>query len=169
MKTKRKCPECATEMSTSTDNRRYDESGVPNVVLLGVETHRCPKCAEELVTIPRMGELHRVIAFAIAEQAARLSGAEIRFLRKYLGWSGVDFANNLGVGASTVSKWENEQEKMGTTAERWIRLAVMRLKPVDEYPTEKQAAVADGRAKRRRFTLRASSAGWRVEPETATA
>jgi len=168
MKTKqRKCPECGTPMSTLVENHRYDESGLPNIVLAGIEKHHCPKCAEELVSIPRMEDLHRTIAFAIAEQLARLSGAEIRFLRKYLGWSGADFARNIGVAATTVSKWENEQEPMGTTAERWLRLAVMRQKPIEEYPTEKQADVADENARRRRFTLRASGAGWKVDTEAA--
>ena len=39
-----------------------------------------------------VAELHRAIAIAVSQKTARLSGEEVRFLRKFLGWSGADFA-----------------------------------------------------------------------------
>ncbi len=126
-----KCPECKTEMESRKVNHKYTESGLPNVVLVGIEVRHCPKCGEEQIVIPRLEELHRVIAFKVASQAARLNGAEIRFLRKWLGWSGATFAKTIGVAAETVSRWENDKEAMGTTAERLLRLMAIRQKPVE--------------------------------------
>jgi DNA-binding transcriptional regulator YiaG len=90
-----------------------------------------------MASIPRLEELHRVLAFAIATHPSKLSGSEIRFLRKYLGWSGKDFATTIGVAAETVSRWENDKERIGLVPERLLRVMVFRLKPVEEYPTER--------------------------------
>src|SRR5260370_42646785 len=38
-----KC-ECGTEMKSRKENYRYTESGLDNVILLGVEVRRCPSC-----------------------------------------------------------------------------------------------------------------------------
>jgi putative zinc finger/helix-turn-helix YgiT family protein len=145
---------------------RYTESGLPNVTLLrGVTVRECPKCGERIVSIPRMAELHRLLARKVASQRARLSGAEIRFLRKSLGWSGVDFARTIGVNSDTVSKWENEKERMGVVAERLLRLMAITEKPVEEY--EKLADVAQDDAPKARLQMSAGAQGWQAEADAA--
>jgi putative zinc finger/helix-turn-helix YgiT family protein len=118
------------------ENHRYTESGLPNVVLVGVEVRRCPKCGESMVAIPHIEELHRALAMTLIRQAGRFTPSEIRFLRKWLGWSGIDFANHMGVAPETVSRWESvdNPKPMGGTAERLLRLAVAHGQPIDEYP-----------------------------------
>jgi DNA-binding transcriptional regulator YiaG len=69
----------------------------------------------------------------VIHKPARLSGAEVRYLRKSLGWSGEDFAKHMGVDPSTVSKWENEKEPIGTSSDRLLRLMIARETPVEEY------------------------------------
>jgi len=131
------CPICGSELSSQRLDYAYTESGLPNVTLLDLEIFSCTGCGEEMAAIPCIEDLHRVLAFAIATQACRLSGAEIRFLRKYLGWSGKDFARTMGVDPATVSRWENEKDRIGLVSDRLLRAMVLRLKPIDEYPTER--------------------------------
>ncbi len=156
-----KCPGCReSEMNEGRENYRYTESGLPNVTLVDVTVRQCPKCGNRVVAIPRLEGLHQMLAFLVATQTARLSGAEMRFLRKHLGWSGSDFAKTIGVAPETVSRWENEKEPMGVVAERLLRLMALREKPVSEYPTEKLAEVAQDNAHPPRLSLRASKTGW---------
>lgn len=159
-----KCPEChKAEMVSRRENHHYVESGLPNVVLLGVELRVCPACGEEERVMPRLAQLHRVIAEAVAEKTARLTGAEIRFLRKHLGWSAEAFAGVIGVRPETVSRWENEKEPMGATSERLLRLMALRLKPVESYPNERLADVAKEDARPVALRLRVDKAGWHAE------
>src|SRR5579883_463805 len=102
-----KCFECGTEMTSAHENYHYTACGLPNVTLKDIEVRRCPNCGDYEPLIPQIEDLHRVIAFAVATQPSRLSAAEIKFLRKYLGWSGADFAKRMGVSQETVSRWEN--------------------------------------------------------------
>jgi len=69
-------------------------------------------------------------------------------LRKWLGWSGVDFAKHMGVTPETVSRWESvdNQKPMGGTAERLLRLAVAHGQPVDEYPIGMLVEIDDAQA-----------------------
>ncbi|MGO8999952.1 MAG: type II TA system antitoxin MqsA family protein, partial [Polyangiaceae bacterium] len=118
----KKCRTCGEgETKTSTENHLYVESGLPNVVLAGVNVRRCAKCGAFEVLLPRVTELHRVIANAVIHKPARLSGAEVKFLRKHLGWSGADFAAHMGVDPTTVSAWENERKPFGTSSDRLLR------------------------------------------------
>ncbi|MGH9782549.1 MAG: hypothetical protein ACRD88_00040 [Terriglobia bacterium] len=45
----------------------------------------------------------RAIATTIARKAPGLTPAEIRFLRKCLGWSGADFAAHMGVSNAAAT------------------------------------------------------------------
>jgi putative zinc finger/helix-turn-helix YgiT family protein len=135
-------------MVRSIDNHRYTESGLSNVVLVGVEVRHCPNCGENVVAIPRMEELHRTLAMALIRHTGRLAPSEIRFLRKWLGWSGVDFAKHMGVAPETVSRWESMEnlKPMGGTAERLLRLAVAYGQPADEYPIDMLTEISDDQA-----------------------
>lgn len=140
------CPICGGDLKEERQDRPYLKGAKLNVTLKDIQVFTCQSCEEEFDSIPRMEELHKTLAIEMATQPNRLTGPEIRFLRTHLGWSGKDFAKTLGVTAESVSRWENDKEKMGTTSERLLRVMVLRLKPVEEYPTEKIAelGLADG-------------------------
>lgn len=123
-------------MESERVNHRYVESGLPNVVLVGVEVRRCPKCGEQALSIPHVEELHKTLAMELVHERTRLAPYEIRFLRKWLGLSGVDFARRMGVEPATVSRWERTEnpQPMGPVAERLLRMLVVHGQQVDEYP-----------------------------------
>ena len=139
----KRCKECSSEMVTSREAYRYNESGLPNVVLKDVEIRRCPNCGTQEVPLPRVAELHRAIAVVLVHKAARFLGAEVRYLRKYMGWSGVDFASHMGVNPETVSRWENDKEVISSQSDRLLRLIVVRGWPVEDYSVDDLTKIDD--------------------------
>ena len=142
----RKCPKCRAEaMRIERGPYRYDSGGLPHVVLLGVETGRCGQCGAEMVSIPRIAQLHEAIAVALATKSTRLAPLEARFLRKCLGLSTDDLAARMGVARETVSRWESPRsaQPIGATSERLLRLMALRERPVEEYPTDRLAEIRD--------------------------
>jgi len=158
-----KCPQCRHEMVRKIENHRYSESGLSNVVLVGVEVRRCQNCGESMASIPRIEGLHRAIAMALIRHRGRLAPEEIRFLRKWLGWSGVDFAKHMGVAPETVSRWESTEnlKPMGGTAERLLRLAVAHGQPIDEYPIDMLTEISDDQVpKAPLLAMKSEPTGW---------
>ena len=157
---KHKCLECGTLMKTTRENHKYDASGLPGVVLANVEVHRCPECGEQEVQIPHIQGLHRTLAMTLARKHERLAAAEIKFLRKYLGLAGNDFAQLIGVAPETVSRWEQGRTPMGPTADRFLRWLAVTREPVSHYPLEilKEVAQAQPKPFRAEFTI--SEGGW---------
>ncbi len=160
----KKCRTCGEgETKTSTENHLYVESGLPNVVLAGVNVRRCAKCGAFEVLLPRVTELHRVIANAVIHKPARLSGAEVKFLRKHLGWSGADFAAHMGVDPTTVSAWENERKPFGTSSDRLLRLMIARQAPIEDYSLDDLTKIADRQEPPRKVEIRPrGDHGWHM-------
>lgn len=135
--TRTKCRACGrAEMTSRVESYRYVESGLPNVVLENIEVRRCASCGHHELVLPRVTELYKAIARAIVTKKAPLRGAEIRYLRKYLGWSGDDFADYMEVDPSTVARWETDEEPMGPLHDRLLRVSVMLRSPVEDYSLE---------------------------------
>ena len=157
----KKCRQCGkAEMASRTETYRYRESGLPNVVIEGVEVRRCPACGHHELVLPRVTELHRTIALAVIHKPARLSGPEVRFLRKYLGWSGVDFAEHAGVDPSTVSNWENDKNAIGPSSDRLLRLMVAHGAPVADYSLDELTKIRDGRRGPMEVRVSPRARGW---------
>jgi putative zinc finger/helix-turn-helix YgiT family protein len=117
------CEECASER-TATLERPYHflESGLPNVYLTGIRYFVCTECNQTTVEIPAIESLMQVIARTVVEREAKLSGAEIRFLRKRLGKKAVEFAGIVGVSPEQLSRWENESNPPEKATDKLIRL-----------------------------------------------
>jgi putative zinc finger/helix-turn-helix YgiT family protein len=149
---------------------RYAECGLPHVILENaVEVATCPKCGETYTGIPAIERLHRVLAAALIRKKRRLAPEEIRFLRKSLGWSGVDFAKHMGATPETVSRWENGKAPMGAQADRLLRLLVARETPITEYSVDVLAHLAgdEGPITPARVEVTKGVHGWRVVPGPA--
>lgn len=159
----KKCRTCnKAELTAGAETYLYTESGLPNVVLVGVEVRRCPSCGHHELVLPRVTELHRTIAHTVIHKLARLSGAEVRYLRKYLGWSGADFARHMGVDPSTVSNWENDKDPIGPTSDRLLRLMVARNGPVEDYTLEDLTKIENERTPPIEVRLSPKAKGWEL-------
>ena len=160
------CMECGGKLKVRKENYRYLACGLLNVTLKGVEVRRCATCGDHEVVIPRIEKLHEVLAMAVVKQEARLSGGEVRFLRKYLGYSGADFGGLIGVSPETVSRWENDRETMGPSAERLLRMLVVHKGPIQEYPVETLTRIS-AKARPKPIGLRPKGEGWVEQPLAA--
>lgn len=159
------CSSCGAELGAPTRETRPYHS-LPDTWLVGVEVYRCPSCGEEETVIPRIEELGRVLTWAVASRPGRLTGDEIRFLRKHLGWSGADFARSFSVDPATVSRWEAGKQQMDLRAEQLLRTAATRLEPVKdhgEFVVFLQKATQE-RPADLRLQLRWSGQGWEHSP-----
>ena len=159
-----KCIACGAQMNTRRENFRYEACGLPHVTLLGVEVSRCPQCGEYEVAIPQIEDLHKAIALAVIRKTSRLSAAEIRYLRKHLGWSGADFAAHMGTARETVSRWEAGAVPIGSVADRLLRLMVATRDPVSDYSLELLTTIMKQKtAKAVRLGLKRDKEGWHAE------
>ena len=118
--------------------------------------------------LPKIELLHRTIAIALISKHPRLTAAEVRYLRKYLGWSGTDFAKHMGVTPESVSRWENDREQMSAVADRLLRLMVATKAPVTEYPLDSLAELEEESTPVRLRVERAKG-GWHADSQGKTA
>lgn len=77
------------------------------------------------VIVPDLQGLEAAVAVARATVSDKLSGKEIRFLRKAIGMKEGELARFLDVAAETISRWENGREIISTNAERVFRIKVL--------------------------------------------
>ncbi len=133
-----KCPICGnTGITTRKKDYRFIESGLDNVVLTGVEVVECNKCDEEFVSIPNAAQLMDFIAEQIILKPTRLTGKEIKFLRKNLLLNTREFATLLGVDRVSLSRWENDKVKPTASNDRLIRLTYTACKKTVDSTREK--------------------------------
>lgn len=123
---KMECHECGRDCTAVRSDYDYSSVGLP-VILENIEIVRCEACGHEEAMIPKMSKIHRLIALAVIQKPYRLTGAEVRYLRKWLGMSAADFAAPLKVDKTTVSKWENDALEIGEQSDRLIRTVVLGL------------------------------------------
>jgi len=159
------CLACGGPTKTRREKHyRYAECGLPSVVIEdAVKVATCERCGETYTSIPAIEQLHRQIAAAVIRKKGRLAPAEIRFLRKWLGWSGVAFGKRMGTKPETVSRWENGKAPIGPQADRLLRVLVARETPVMEYSVDVLPHVAadGGPATPVRVELERGPRGWK--------
>ena len=115
-----KCDQCGKAAHKKVGNYRYNESVLDNVYLENIPVYEC-SCGTSFPSIFRLHRLNELIALTLVEKPALLSGNEIKFLRKNLRLASKIFANKLGVGKTTLSKWENAVQNHSEGNDRLIR------------------------------------------------
>jgi putative zinc finger/helix-turn-helix YgiT family protein len=124
---KMQCSNCGLDATRTVGTYQMKESGLNNLTLIGVDLIECSACGNVDPIIPDITDLMRAIAWHLATQSFRLSGEHVRFLRKYLRMNGKAFSDLLGVDNSTLSKWENEADPIGSANERLVRSLALAL------------------------------------------
>ena len=158
-----KCPDCGARIKIGHGPYRYKESGLPDVVLFGLTGRHCDSFEHDEISIPRLEQLHEVLARLLANKRERLAPEEIRFLRKHLGWSGQDFAAHMGVTPETVSRWEQGAAAMGPQADRLLRLMAVTKAPIHDYSLGMLKSIAIDHPRSLKVKLRISPDGWRPQ------
>lgn len=156
----RKCIECgASALKKTTETLSFND-----VVEVEGIVYTCQKCGHRYEGFARVEELSREVAHHIARREERLSPEEVRFLRKYLGYSSRDLAAFLDVTPETVSRWESKTSpmQMQLSTEKFLRMMALVEKPVADYgldragSTEKRAARPVFRERSGRWTAEAA-------------
>ena len=157
-----KCLQCEGSMKSRRETCDYGSCGLP-VTLSGVRVARCGSCGEHEVALPRIEEPHRLIARTVMRKRQGLGAPEIRFLRTWLGWSGKDFAEVMGVTPETVSRWESGSLRIGPQAERLLRVLVATQEPPDDYPASSLRELESKVSEPEHLNVRAARNGWRID------
>ena len=164
------CLECGAAMKVERGPYKAKEIGLPGIVLLNVEQRRCARCGETEVVIPHLDGLHRTIAGLLIRKPGGFTGAEVRFLRKFVGWSEEDFAGFAGVRRETISRWENGHEPIGPQSDAFLRAYVAHGKRIDDYQAHDFGAAGKGRPVPLKLKLEPVPRGWAAAaPPTAHA
>lgn len=123
-----KCMECENEMLRYIKPEHTEDlGGVVVCIRNAVLVERCNTCGEEESTIPDMRGLVCAAALARALNPVRLSGKEIKFIRRALRMTQKEFANKVDVAIETISRWENDAQGCGGFTEKTLRHNVCAL------------------------------------------
>lgn len=124
-----RCDICKGNTVTRKRQRyHYVESGLDNVYLDSIDLIACQACDDESPVIPRILDLHATIARGVALQPVPLRGEDVRFLRKQLGLRARQWAGLLKVSVQTLSRWENNEQKIGPQSDALFRLMYFRIR-----------------------------------------
>lgn len=122
----------------------YKESGLDNVTLVGVDFHRCDKCGEEYYGFGNMEKLNEAISYVLLRKRDFLTGPDVIFLRKHLGYSGTMFARIIGYDDSTLTKLERGAQPITKAFDRLIRFTVASKLPDRNYDLHDQILNGEG-------------------------
>lgn len=99
------CFECGSEMVPSSQPLETEYRGV-RLTIAGIEHEHCPGCGEDMIPAYELDRLEEAVRSEYRRIVGLLSPAEIRALRRSLGLTQEQFQVVLGVGKTTVSRWE---------------------------------------------------------------
>jgi DNA-binding transcriptional regulator YiaG len=104
-----KCPSCGNKCEILKDqNFDYQGCGLNNVVLVGIQVLHCKCGGESSPMIPKIREVHQLIAEAILFQGAKLRYCDIRFLRHQANLNINTMARYLALDKELLTAWETE-------------------------------------------------------------
>ncbi len=113
-----------------------DLGGLVVKVLNAVVVQRCSACSEEMTGIPDLQGLARAAAMVRTLNPARLSGKEVKFIRRALDLTQKEFAEKMDLTAEHISRWENDHKGIGGGSEKLMRhnvCALLHREGVCEY------------------------------------
>lgn len=122
------CKTCSAAGQSASEGLPVDEyiyhtgmKSIEVVLIKSVTRYGCPECGEDF-SVPDLNGLNIAIAVTRVKLSVKLSGDEIRFIRKTMQLSAKDTATFLDVSPETVSRWENDKLPMTTANEKIFRL-----------------------------------------------
>lgn len=119
-----RCTACGEPQSVVRTTTDYPESGLDNVQLVNVPVWQCPNDHREL-QVPAADQLHALLTDMVLRKPAKLTGQEIRFLRKELGMTLHEFGGRLGMTDVHLSRIETGNRRMiSSTTNLLVRLTV---------------------------------------------
>jgi YgiT-type zinc finger domain-containing protein len=120
------CGNCEAVAAIVRRDYPFAEMGIP-VVLENIEVIECSHCGSVEPIIPNIDGLMVALAAALICNPRKLDGDEVKFLRKYIGKSSMEFARFLHVNHTHLSKIENNKLEIGPRLDKLVRLLVANM------------------------------------------
>lgn len=160
-----KCAMCENKKTLKkvSVTKSYKESGLDNITLIGVTVYKCDQCGEEYFNYGNMDQLHRLIAKVLLEKKGLLTGGEIRFLRKHIGYSGAMFAKLIGYEHETISRIETGASPVQPSFDRLVRFSVSSKISDRSYDLHDQILTGSGKTLKRIQLSHNSHGEWRIK------
>lgn len=124
-----RCSECRKGLLQKTIKPEHEEDlgGIVVRLLNSVQLYKCTNCDYEEVVIPDLEGLAKAVALIRALNPVRLSGSELKFIRKTLDMTQKEFAEKMDLAPETLSRWENNHPGTGEYSEKLLRHNVCAL------------------------------------------
>jgi DNA-binding transcriptional regulator YiaG len=133
----------------------YKLSGLKDVGLVGIEVMKCSECEDERPIIPRIAQLHGLIALELIKKPGLLRGDELRFLRKQASLPQGEFAALIEVSQEHLSRVENgHTETLSEARDRLARAIVATIAKDGEAAREVLLNLGQKKMKRQDNTLK---------------
>lgn len=113
----------------------YLECGLDNVYLYNIPIVKDVE-GEEVICIPKVNKLHKIIAEGIIYKKGSLDAKEIKFLRIQIGFTQEDFAKLLGKNGLSLGRWERGETKADITTDILIRMIAIRYLGLEDVDIE---------------------------------
>ncbi len=108
-------------------SHHYTECGLQNVFIEGLDVV-VDDDGDEIITIPAVNELHKLIALGIVSHEHGMSADELRFLRTEMGYTQAELATLVHHDKQSIGRWERGEYDIDSSAETIIRrLAIEKL------------------------------------------
>lgn len=119
-------------MTPQIQRYHYTECGLLNVWVEGL----CMEddAGEQIIKIPNIGSLHKLISKGIVTSQGTLTGCELRYLRTEMGMTQTQLADLVHRERLTVYRWEHEENSLDGATEAYIRILAsskLRLDKID--------------------------------------
>lgn len=111
----------------------YTECGLDNVYLHNISIVSDVN-GEQVFQIPRINQLHNLIAQCLLNKKGLLNGKEIRFLRTNAGLMQSGLSKLLGKEAQAVGRWERNEHPIDRTTDMLLRMIIGRQMGIDTNP-----------------------------------
>jgi transcriptional regulator with XRE-family HTH domain len=123
-----RCAKCQGEMVIDpTPLRSHTEvmGGIHVVLMDSVREMKCPNHPDVVFTeVPDLEGLRAAVAVKRVGVAEKLTGSELRFLRRVAGWKATELAEKINKSEEVISRWESGKQTIGESTERLLRLLV---------------------------------------------
>lgn len=121
------CPICDSGSLTETiidyaTHYRGSDGVVRDLLVPNVRVTRCGECGEEMLGADAMAQIENAQRVAMG----RLSPNELRTWRENLGKTQTQMSLVLGFGKKTLARWETGAYTLPASADRYIRLMMLR-------------------------------------------
>lgn len=111
------------KFATEENPYHFTDSGLDNIYLIGIKYFVDGEGNPVSAEIPALKPLLQLIARDVVLSPLDLTGKEIRFLRKRLGKKATEFCAYLGFDPATLSRVENENQRISAQSQKLARLS----------------------------------------------